>query len=149
MRLHEEHNPTSIAPPDGDFSQCTVVPAGARLLFVSGQVPRDIDGRTVGVGDMRAQAEQVFGNLRAVLDSHGATFEHVVKATLFVTRMDLAHEVTAVRRRFYGDSRPASTFVGVTALDEPDWWLEVEVIAALPPIAGRAPTEAQPPHRAA
>jgi 2-iminobutanoate/2-iminopropanoate deaminase len=102
------------------------------MLFISGQVPRDIEGNTVGVGNMTQQAEQVFSNLKAALEAHGASFENVVKATLFVTRMDLAHQVVAVRERFYGTCKPASTFVGVTALNEPEWWLEVELIAALP-----------------
>jgi len=84
---------------------------------------------------MSRQAEQVFGNLQAALKAHGADFENVVKATLYVTRMDLAHEVVAVRERFYGKSKPASTFVGVTALNEPEWWLEVELVAALPTVS--------------
>ena len=49
-------NPSGVAPPVGQFSQAVVVPAGSRLLFVSGQVPRGVDGATVGVGDMTAQA---------------------------------------------------------------------------------------------
>jgi enamine deaminase RidA (YjgF/YER057c/UK114 family) len=138
MRVHEESNPPTLAPPDGDFSQCTVVQNDSRLLFISGQVPRDGSGRTVGEGDMTAQAEQVFKNLSAALGAHGATFENVVKATLFVTRMDLAHEVVAVRKRFYGSNRPASTFVGVTSLNEPGWWLEVELVAALPALSNAA-----------
>ncbi len=81
---------------------------------------------------MKEQAGQVFANLKAALEAHSATFENVVKATIFVTRMDLASEVMAVRKHFYGSSKPASSFVEVTALNEPDWLLEVEVIAALP-----------------
>jgi len=81
---------------------------------------------------MSRQAEQVFLNLQAALSAHGADFENVVKATLYITRMDLAHEVVVVRERFYGPSKPASTFVGVTALNDPEWWLEVELVAALP-----------------
>lgn len=132
MKFHEESNPDNLAQPDGHFSQCTLVQAGTSLLFISGQVPRDTEGRTVGIGDMNRQAEQVFGNLQAALNAHGAGFENVVKATIYVTRMDLAHEVVVVRERFYGKSKPASTFVGVTALNDPEWWLEVELVAALP-----------------
>jgi 2-iminobutanoate/2-iminopropanoate deaminase len=82
---------------------------------------------------MSAQAEQVFTNLHSILSAHGASFGDVVKFTIFVTRMDLANEVAAVRERYCGASRPASTFIGVASLKEPDWWLEVELIAALPP----------------
>ncbi len=81
---------------------------------------------------MRAQAEQVFDNLGRVLRAHGAGFEHLLKVTLFVARMDLVGEVMEARQRHYGDSRPASTLVGVAMLGDPDWWLEVEAVAALP-----------------
>jgi 2-iminobutanoate/2-iminopropanoate deaminase len=102
------------------------------MLYISGQVARNREGANVGVGDMRAQAEQVFLNLQEILKAHGSSFEHAVKATLYITRMELAHEVVAVRSRYYRQARPASTFVGVTALNDPDWWLEVELIAVAP-----------------
>lgn len=80
---------------------------------------------------MTKQAEQVFANLQAILQAHGATFEHVVKATLYVTDMSKAAEVAAVRARYYGQARPASTFVGVSALVDPDWMIELELVAVI------------------
>jgi 2-iminobutanoate/2-iminopropanoate deaminase len=124
-------NPASVAAPDGQFSQAAVVEAGSRLIYISGQVPRALDGSTVGAGDMTAQAEQVFENLRAILGEYGADFDRVVKATIFVTDIDRAGEVTAVRSRFYGSAAPASTFVAVSALGDPDWMLEIEMIAEI------------------
>jgi 2-iminobutanoate/2-iminopropanoate deaminase len=132
MPSHFASNPPGVSTPKGHFSHCVVVPAGAGLLFVSGQVPCDAEGRTVGQGSMTQQAEQVFANLQALLAAHGATFDNLVKVTLFLTRMDLAHEVAEVRKRLFGQSRPCSTLVGVATLKEPDWWLEVEVVAVLP-----------------
>jgi enamine deaminase RidA (YjgF/YER057c/UK114 family) len=129
---HIASNPPGVSTPKGHFSHCVAVPAVGGLLFVSGQVPCDAEGRTVGQGSMTRQAEQVFGNLQALLAAHGATFGNVVKVTIFVTRMDLANEVAEVRKRFFGDSRPCSTLVGVATLKEPEWWLEVELVAALP-----------------
>jgi enamine deaminase RidA (YjgF/YER057c/UK114 family) len=130
--MHKELNPRTVAAPDGHFSQSTLVHENTKLLFVSGQVPRNLQGDSVGVGSMTAQAEQVFLNVQNVLAAHGADFASVVKATIFVTRMDLVDDLMQVRSRFYGPHKPASTLVGVTALGNPDWWLEVEVIAALP-----------------
>jgi 2-iminobutanoate/2-iminopropanoate deaminase len=126
-------NPTTIAEPDGHFSQAALVSASAKLLHISGQVPRGKNGDTVGAGDMTAQSEQVFENLRLILADHGATFADAVKATIFVTDMSRAGEVTTVRQRFYGDAKPASTFVGVSALGDPDWLLEIELIAEVKP----------------
>jgi 2-iminobutanoate/2-iminopropanoate deaminase len=124
-------NPSSVAAPDGHFSQAVVVKAGTGLLFISGQVPRDMSGETVGVGNMRVQAEQVFANLGAILIAHGSDFSKAIKATIFVTDMTLAAEVTAVRKKFYGSAVPASTFVEVSALGDERWLLEVELIAAM------------------
>lgn len=124
-------NPLDVAQPDGHFSQCIALTRTDGLLFISGQVPRAPDGSTVGQGDMRAQAEQVFDNLGRVLRAHGAGFEHLLKVTLYVARMDLVGEVMEARQRHYGESRPTSTLVGVATLGDPDWWLEVEAVAAL------------------
>ncbi len=80
---------------------------------------------------MTAQAEQVFHSLQEILNAHGTTFANAIKATIFVTDIARAHEVTAVRSKYYGDAAPASTFVEVSALGDPNWLLEVELIAAL------------------
>jgi 2-iminobutanoate/2-iminopropanoate deaminase len=124
-------NPATIAAPDGQFSQCAIIRADCKMLYISGQVPRNATGDTVGAGDMTAQATQVFGNLLAILQAHGGDFSNAVKATIFVTDMQRAGEVIAVRKKFYGDAAPASTFVAVSALGDPDWWLEIEMVAAI------------------
>ncbi len=124
-------NPPEIAAPDGQFSQAVVVEAGTRMLFISGQVPRGSGGASVGTGDMTAQAKQVFANLRDTLAHFGATFANAIKATIFITDMSRADEVVAVRSQFYGDAAPASTFVGISALGDPDWLLEIELIAEI------------------
>jgi 2-iminobutanoate/2-iminopropanoate deaminase len=127
----EYSNPNTVAAPDGHFSQAVSVDAATRLLFISGQVPRALDGSTVGAGDMKKQAEQVFENLRAILAAHGSSFDKVVKATLFTTDFSRADEVAAVRERFYGNAKPASTWVEVRALGDAEWMLEVELVAAI------------------
>jgi 2-iminobutanoate/2-iminopropanoate deaminase len=80
---------------------------------------------------MRLQAQQVFANLEAILAAHGSDFSKAIKATIFVTDMKLASEVTAIRKQFYGAAMPASTFVEVSALGDERWMLEVELIAAI------------------
>lgn len=81
---------------------------------------------------MRAQAEQVFANLEAVLTAHGSSFARAIKATIFVTDMTRAQDVVEVRSKFYGEAEPASTFVEVSKLGDPDWLLEIELIAEIP-----------------
>jgi 2-iminobutanoate/2-iminopropanoate deaminase len=123
------HNPARLPPPDGKFSQVALVDAGTRLMFVSGQVPRDQEGHTVGIGDMRAQALCVFESLRNALASEGSGFGDVIKATIFVTDRNEIEALMGVRTEYYGDAAPASTLVVVAGLGNPDWLLEVELIA--------------------
>jgi enamine deaminase RidA (YjgF/YER057c/UK114 family) len=73
-------NPDSVAPPAGNYSHAVRLELdGATLVFVSGQLPLDAQGRLVGEGDMARQAEQVFENLRAILEANGASFRDVVR----------------------------------------------------------------------
>lgn len=122
-------NPAGVYAPTGQYSQVARVPSGSDMLFISGQGPQAEDGRIVGVGDMTAQAEQIFHNLQTILAAHGATFAHVAKATTYITDMSRLAEFNAVRAKYYGSAKPASALVAVTALVDPDWLLEVELVA--------------------
>jgi len=102
------------------------------LLFVSGCVPVDGDGKLVGGEDVVAQAECVFANIGAVLAAAGASAKDVVKVTLFVTDIDDRPKITPVRQRFFGETRPASTLVEISKLAIPGAKLEVEAVAVLP-----------------
>jgi reactive intermediate/imine deaminase len=99
------------------------------LVFVSGVVPVDADGRLVGEDDVVAQARQTFENLGAVLDAAGSSFADVVKVTLFLTDIDDRPLVNPVRQAVFGDARPASTLVEVTRLAVPGAKIEVEAVA--------------------
>ena len=101
------------------------------LLFVSGCVPVDVDGRLVG-GDVVAQARQVFANVGAILAAGGATFADVVKVTVYLIDIDDRARINPVREEVFGDTRPASTLVEVSALAIPGAKLEVEAVALIP-----------------
>jgi enamine deaminase RidA (YjgF/YER057c/UK114 family) len=117
------------------FTHAVSVSAPARLVWISGQVSFDREGRVVGVGDLRAQTEQVFRSLGHCLEAAGATWADVVKLNGYLVNLD-AESVRVyreVRARFLDPRRlPASTLVGVTRLVHPDLLLEVEALAALP-----------------
>jgi reactive intermediate/imine deaminase len=102
------------------------------LLFVSGCVAFDAEGRLVGGDDVVAQARQVFRNVGAVLEAAGAGFGDVVKVTVYLTDVDDRAAINPVRREVFGDARPASTLVEVAALAVPGAKLEVEAVALLP-----------------
>lgn len=109
---------------------CAAVRAG-HLLFVSGQVPLGPTGELVGVGNFRAQAEQVFINLGEVLAAGGSGFDRVVKLTAFF--VDIARDLPAyraVRDEFIeAEHACAGSAVQVAKLFHPSAWLEVEAVA--------------------
>ena len=122
-------NPPALSTPRG-YTHVVDVPAG-RTLYISGQVALDEKGHLVGAGDARAQAEQVFRNLRAALASSGATFADVVKLTWYVKDTSQLPTYREVREQFLGSGpRPASTLIEVKGLFRDDVLLEVDAIAA-------------------
>jgi 2-iminobutanoate/2-iminopropanoate deaminase len=101
------------------------------LLFVSGCVAVDPEGRLVGGEDVVAQARQTFANLAAVLEAGGSSFADVAKVTVFLTDVDDRPKINPVRQEFFGDARPASTLVEVSRLAVPGARIEVEAVAVV------------------
>jgi len=99
------------------------------VLYISGQIALDPDGKLVGAGDMRAQSQRVFENIEKLLAIAGFRLENVVKITAYLTDMSRFGEYNEVRGRFLKDHRPASTTVQVGALAFPGLLVEVEAIA--------------------
>jgi reactive intermediate/imine deaminase len=114
------------------ISHFTDAVAADGLLFVSGIVPVDERRELVGEGDVVAQARKVFENMRDVLAAAGCTFADVVKVTLFLTDVNDRPLVNPVRQEVFGETRPASTLVEVSALVIPGAKIEVEAVALLP-----------------
>jgi 2-iminobutanoate/2-iminopropanoate deaminase len=114
------------------FSHYTDAVRAGDLLFVSGCVALDADGRLVGEGDVVAQARKVFENIGLCLAAAGASFADVVKVTTFLTDIRDRGRINPVRQEFFGDARPASTLVEVSALVLPEFLIEVEAVAVVP-----------------
>lgn len=123
-------NPATLSKPTG-YTHVVEVSGPAKIVYVAGQIALDKDGKVVGEGDMKAQAEQVFKNLEAALASAGAKFSDVVKMNTYVTDMDKAPAVREVRARYFGETTPASTLVQVVKLARPEFMLEIEVTAVI------------------
>jgi reactive intermediate/imine deaminase len=101
------------------------------LLFVSGIVPVDGAGRLVGGDDVVEQTRAVFENMRTVLAAADAGPGDVVKVTVFLTDVDDRTRINPVRQEFFGDVRPASTLVEISALAVPGAKVEVECVAVV------------------
>jgi len=100
------------------------------LLFCSGQAAlRPATGVLVD-GGIEPETERVMANLTAVLDAAGATWDSVVKTTIFLVDMDDFATVNGIYGRFVGDPPPARSTVGVAALPK-GARVEIEVVARL------------------
>jgi enamine deaminase RidA (YjgF/YER057c/UK114 family) len=123
-------NPPGLSPTNGWTH--VVASTGGKMIHVSGQVSVDERGQLVGKGDLKAQTEQTFANLEVALKAAGASFRDVVKMNLFVVGLkpELVPVLREVRARYVnGESPPASTLVGVSALVGADWLIEIEAVA--------------------
>lgn len=121
-------NPPTLSTPTGYTH--VVEASGGRTLYIAGQVALDSTGRLVGVGDFRAQVEQVFRNLQRALTAGRATFDDVVKINIYVTDASQVAVLREVRNRYMrAEALPASTFVQVNALARPEWLVEIEAVA--------------------
>ena len=123
-------NPPALSAPTG-YTHIVEVTGPNRTIYVSGQIAYDKDGKVVGAGDMKAQAEQVFKNLEAALTAAGAKFSDVVKMNSYITDMSKVQAVRDVRAKYFTDATPASTFVEVKGLVRPELLLEIEVVAVI------------------
>jgi enamine deaminase RidA (YjgF/YER057c/UK114 family) len=105
---------------------------GSRIVFVSGQVGYDAEGKLVG-DDVVEQAEQAFRNVRTAIEALGGSHLDIAKLTIFVVghRPELAQPLLAARSVALGDHKPASTFLGVEKLIRPELLVEVEAVAVL------------------
>ena len=127
-------NPSSLfASEVHGFSQA-VVASGTRTVYVSGQTAWDAVKKLVGGSDLGEQAKQAFRNLDAALKACGATLADVVSVRIYIVNYtpEKAGAVGgALREAFPGAGKPAATWIGVAALADPGFLIEVEAVAVL------------------
>ena len=130
MRPHrEEFMVAGMAEPVSHFTH--VVRAG-RLVFVSGCVATDGEGRLVGGNDVVAQTRQTLENIKRCLTAAGATFGDIGKVTVFLRNINDREKVNTVRREYFGPHRPASTLVEISRLVRDEYLIEIEATAVIP-----------------
>jgi 2-iminobutanoate/2-iminopropanoate deaminase len=113
------------------FSRAVEAPVG-RTLYISGQVPRDANGKVIGVGDLETQSRAVFDKIKGLVEEAGGTMANVVMINTFLTSLDNYSVFSRIRGEYFGDNLPASATVKVAALLNPDFLIEVEAVAVLP-----------------
>jgi 2-iminobutanoate/2-iminopropanoate deaminase len=110
----------------GPYSQA--IRAGS-LLFVSGQVPIDPATGAIIDGDIGAQTRRVLQNVGAILEASGASFDHVVRTTVFLTDMNDFAAMNDVYAGCFSSPAPARATVQVSRLPK-DARIEIDVIAS-------------------
>lgn len=100
------------------------------FVFISGTTAGSPDG-AVGGTDAELQTREVFVRLAQALEQAGATFADVVRTRMYLTDMANFDAVGRVHGEFFGEIRPASTAVEVTALAAPDMLIEIDVDAII------------------
>ncbi len=126
--MFKSMNPEGVCPPFRHYVHSIEVSPNARWLVVSGQVGTLPDG-TIPDG-VEAQTEAAWNNVVKILDANGMGIEDIVMVTQYLTQVGDRDAHMAIRDRFLGDHKPASTLLYVSALAQPEMVVEVEIKAA-------------------
>ncbi|MET0533151.1 MAG: RidA family protein [Steroidobacter sp.] len=109
------------------YAQAQLITAPARLLFISGQVPEDAEGRVPKT--FEDQCRLAWRNVQAQLEAAGMTLADLVKVTVFLSDRQYRAANAAVRKEVLGAHTPALTII-ITGIYDEAWLLEIEAVAA-------------------
>jgi enamine deaminase RidA (YjgF/YER057c/UK114 family) len=124
-------NPSTLHPPPG-YSHIAIA-TGSTLAFVAGQAAIDDAFDIVGGDDLVEQTRQVMRNLGSALDDLGASWDDVVKATVYTTRPTEYEAIgQAMAEAMAGAEPPSQVLLGVTSLALPELLIEIELVVSLP-----------------
>jgi enamine deaminase RidA (YjgF/YER057c/UK114 family) len=120
-----------------DNDLCQTVVAAGRTVYVRGQVGQCLEtSESVAIGDAAGQAEQAMANVAQLLSEAGSELSHVCKIVVYLTDPRHREAVYRVVGRWLKGVYPVSTGLVVQALARPEWLVEVDVTAVIPPAEG-------------
>lgn len=126
-------NPAGMSVPKG-YSHAVKVDLGTcYMLLLSGQIALDNKGEVTGKGDLGKQTEQVFRNIKTIVEAAGGTMDNVVKIGVYLIDVSQVQAFRDARNKFINaQNPPASTLVQVSKLIRDDLLVEVEATAIIP-----------------
>jgi len=127
------HNANTVMTPKG-YSQSVEIDLGnCKMVLISGQLSLDKDGNIVGRNNLEKQTEQVFLNLKMIVEQAGGTFENIIKTGVFMTDISNLETLRKVRNKFINiQNPPTSTLLQVSKLFTEDFLIEIEATAIIP-----------------
>ncbi len=113
------------------FSQAVITQGNGKTVYVGGQNALNAKGELIGKGNLAAQTEQAMHNLQIALEACGASFQNLVKMTIYFVQGQNLQEAFQVSQKFMQgvSNRPAVSGLFVSALANPDYLIEIEAIA--------------------
>jgi enamine deaminase RidA (YjgF/YER057c/UK114 family) len=117
-----------MTPFNNAYSHGVVIPPGAKILHIAGQIGMGPDG-TIGEG-IEEQADRAWQNVMAILGAADMGPGDLVKVNVYMINENDFPAFAAARTRYIGDARPASTAVFVRQLVDKDWLVEIDAVAA-------------------
>ena len=99
------------------------------LIYVSGQLPMDLETREPFAGDIETQTELALKNVEAILKEAGSDLQHVLQMTIYISDIELWGAVNEKYAEVMGDHRPARAIVPVKDLHF-DTKIEIQAIAS-------------------
>lgn len=114
-----------------DNDLCQAVRAG-NTVYIRGQVGTDFAGNLTGLGDPGSQTRQAMKNVKQLLEEAGSDLSHIVKTTTYITDPRYREAVYQETGKWLKGVFPISTGVVVSALAQPQWLMEIDVIAVIP-----------------
>ena len=117
-----------LAEPISHYTDAVVA---GKTVYVSGQGSLDESGTLVGRGDVTAQTRKTLDNMKLALAASGATFEDVVKVTVYLANVDDRPKVNEVRKEYFRENKPASTLIQISRFAIEGMLIEIEAIAVM------------------
>ncbi|MEP3345434.1 MAG: RidA family protein [Litoreibacter sp.] len=102
-----------------------------QFIAVGGTAPVDVNGNTVGVGDVFLQTKQCFEIIKSALEEAGSGLQDIVRTRVILTDIDDWKQAIEARKAYCQDARPVDTIMAIDRFVNPEWLVEIEVDAVV------------------